>query len=174
MWLKYADAPITLDTPHREYVQSENLSGYGKPIGFWITDDTNDCWRTWCKGERFNLEGLTHKHEVTLDESGILILRSGHEIEAHTKKYSVPKWWGPTGEPRKYRDICVDWREVAKEYTGLIITPYQWSRRMDAGYSWYYTWDCASGCIWDASAILDVRLIDIDHAITKLQDAEAA
>lgn len=46
-----------------------------------------------------------------------------------------------------------DWIDVASRYSGIEIAPYQWKRRIHPSTFWYYTWDCASGCIWDLSAI---------------------
>lgn len=170
MWLKYDNAPIFLGE-QADRDQPSRLSEYQKPCGFWITDDSEDCWRSWCVGNRFGLESLTHKHQVALDESRILILRSPYELDAFTEQYKVFHWWGPEGEPRKYRDLCIDWQRVAQEHDGLIITPYQWQRRLGHYYSWYYGWDCASGCIWKASTIRDIRLIEIDPDIAKRQEA---
>lgn len=172
MWLKYANAPIDKSTlVYRN--QSDRVSSYNKPAGFWITDSTEQCWRSWCVSERFSLESLTHKHIVTLDESGILILRNPYDLDDFTKRFRIDNWWG--GEDnRKYCDKCINWKEVAKAHTGLIITPYQWERRMSDDYSWYYGWDCSSGCIWDASAILDVALIEVDQDVAKPRESEAA
>jgi hypothetical protein len=167
MWLKYSAAPI-LNGEQWDRDQPERLSKHGKPSGLWITDDSEKCWRSWCVRWGFNLESLTHKHAVTLDESKILFLRSAIELDLFTREFST--WWGPDGEPCKYRDLCIDWREVAKRYTGIIITPYQWSHRL--GYSWYYGWCCASGCVWKADAIRAIHLIEIDCAVAKKRDAK--
>lgn len=164
MWIKYDDAPILVGEQFNRN-QADELSAYTKPRGFWITDDSEDCWRSWCLSERFKLGSLTHKHEIKLDEERILILRTSWEVDNFARKYRVDKWWGPEGNPRKWCDLCIDWPQVAAEYAGIIITPYQWSLRLENGFSWYYGWDCASGCIWDASAILDINLIDIDRDV---------
>jgi hypothetical protein len=174
MWLKYSDQPIEKASLVEAREQSDRLSEYEKPRGCWITDDSEHCWREWCVGESFMLDSLTHKHEVVLDESNILILRSAYDLDDFTQEFAVPKWWGPPEEPRRWRDLCIDWRKVAQKYSGLIITPYQWSRRMHEGYNWYYSWDCASGCIWDTKAILDIRLIAVDREIAKPREAEEA
>lgn len=174
-WLKYAAEPIVLDRL-RTYRQREALSAYTKPCGFWITDDSEDCWRSWCTGERWGLERLTHKHEIDLDEDRILVLNSEWEVTAFARQYNVDNWWGPAGEPRKWRDRCIDWPRLAGDYAGIIITPYIWALRLADDYSWYYGWDCASGCIWDASAIKDVRLVEVDPGIVeryKRQDEAA-
>lgn len=169
-WLKYDKSPIFIDTlANRDQPNRTDKDGYvsrySKPRGFWLTDDTEDSWLAWCLSERFNLENLTHKHEVDLNEDRILILRSAYEVEGFSRRYQFEHWWGPDGHPRKWRDICIDWHQVAQDYAGLIITPYQWSLRMADDFCWYYPWDCASGAIWDATAIKNVRLVEIDHDI---------
>lgn len=45
----------------------------------------------------------------------------------------------------------IAWTAVADRWDGIIIAPYQWTRRYDL--AWYYGWDCASGCIWNLDAI---------------------
>jgi hypothetical protein len=171
MWLKYSDSTI-LTGEQWDRDQDDDLGWYQKPRGFWITDDSpDDCWRKWCVSEQFNLENLTHKHEVVLDETDILILRTLAALARFNDEFLVEKWWGPTGHPRKYRNICMDWPAVAARYSGLIITPYQWSRRLDLSYSWYNPWDCASGCIWKARAILEIKLIEIDMEVATLREA---
>jgi len=145
--------------------QPDDISAYSKPIGFWITDDSEDCWRTWCISEGFCLDRLAFKHEVDLDESRILILRNAIGIHNFARKYRIIQRWGPANEPEKWVDICIDWAAVAADCAGVIITPYQWGLRLDESFRWYYGWDCASGCIWDVSAIKDIRLVEIDNEV---------
>lgn len=173
MWLKYHNSPI-MSGEQWDRAQSGHLSRYEKPCGFWITDDTEYCWRSWCVAEGFGMENLTHKHAVDLDESNILIMRSPYELDAFTREFRVDHWWGPDEQPRKWRDVCIDWRAVSARYAGIIITPYQWQRRMHDSYSWYYGWDCASGCIWRGGAIKGIRLIEIDLDVVKAGEKEAA
>jgi hypothetical protein len=47
--------------------------------------------------------------------------------------------------------VGIDWVRVAAEYAGILIAPYQRPVRHEI--MWYYTWDCASACIWDTSII---------------------
>lgn len=49
--------------------------------------------------------------------------------------------------------IWIDWVKVKPLYDGIIITPYQWRCRLDPDIFWYYSWDCASGCIWNLETI---------------------
>lgn len=158
MWLKYSDSEIALDQ-RRQYEQPD-LGKYAKPHGFWITDDSEYCWRSWCVSNDFGLDRLTHRHEVEIDEARVLFLRSGADVWRFTRDHGVNHSW--QGSSRTWTDRCIDWRAVAKQYAGLIITPYIWECRLGEETSWYYGWDCASGCIWDASAILSVRLRSVE------------
>lgn len=54
---------------------------------------------------------------------------------------------------RKYaRSMFVDWGAVQQDgYSGVEIIPYQYEYRHKL--QWYYSWDLASGCIWDSSCV---------------------
>ncbi|QDM58016.1 hypothetical protein SEA_DALLAS_199 [Mycobacterium phage Dallas] len=136
----YAAAPITLDRS-RIYTQAVDH----KPEGLWVSVAGEDDWPTWCRGEEFSFDNLTVCHRVTLvPGANILHLKSPMDIDAFHYLYAnrgILDW--------------IDWGKVAADYDGIIIAPYQWSRRMDP--HWYYTWDCASGCIWNLEAIESVE-----------------
>ena len=57
----------------------------------------------------------------------------------------------------------MDWGYLATQYQGLIIAPYLWDLRL-FGPAWYYGWDCASGCIWDLTAVESFSLVSSDGA----------
>jgi len=161
-WLKYDTGPIFTDTlVNRDQAPCVDESGYTseytKPCGFWITDDSEECWRSWCLSNDW-ADRITHKHEVDLDENRILILRTSYEVECFSRQYGFEHHW----KEGRFQRWCINWPEVAHQHAGIIIAPYQWSLRMKHGFSWYYVWDCASGCIWDVSAIKDVRLVEIN------------
>lgn len=65
----------------------------------------------------------------------LLRIRTAQELDDFTRRYAI----GYHG---------IDWTVIAEEYDGIEIAPYQWSRRSDTHTSWYYGWDCASGCLW--------------------------
>jgi hypothetical protein len=73
------------------------------------------------------------------------------DLDAFTLRYADERPWSFEG--RQHIDRSINWAGVAKDYQGVIIAPFVWDRRLHDAYSWYYTWDCASGCIWDAAAI---------------------
>jgi len=127
-----------------------------KPEGFWISDDNDFGWLEWCKEEEFRLDGLNIRHEVIVDTTDILWIKTAKELIDLDARYNSP------GFPRKYE---FPWHWLHAEYKGIIISPYQWSLRLD-GPAWYYPWDCASGCIWDASAVRSITPI---HEIATAQ-----
>ena len=56
----------------------------------------------------------------------------------------------------QWKDGAIDWPSVAETYTGIEICPYRRSQRMRDDARWYYTWDVASGCVWDPAAVREI------------------
>jgi hypothetical protein len=112
-----------------------------KPQGIWVSVEGVDDWKTWCLAQRWGLDRLEHTAEIHLrQDARILRLTSAQEIDSFTADYgSINSIDG------------IHWQRVADQYQGIIIAPYVWSRQFYP--LWYYGWDCASGCIWDAQAI---------------------
>ena len=129
-----------------------------KPRGFWVSDDAcEDNWRAWCERESFRPESLLCASDVELAPgANILLIRTAADIDRFTREWCIRPY------PEIQSNIFVNWRGVRERYQGMIVTPYIWSRRLCMGDTpdamWYYTWDCASGCIWDPAAIASVRL----------------
>lgn len=135
-------------------------SGWGsqhKPHGFWVSVDGADDWKDWCESEGFRTEALKLRYRVTLkDPARLLWITEPHELIEFTERYDKPVVLGSLGA-RVGRYI--DWPRVAADYPGMVIAPYQWSLRLAEGTNWYYSWDCASGCIWDARVIASTELL---------------
>ena len=137
-----------------------------KPRGLWLSQGTE--WLDWCINERFRLEKALYEtrfqltHPPTLIEhkfplrGNVLWLRNSTDIDMfHTEFAQLPYRsdddTGYTGWDDDLPTGHVGWIEVAKRFAGLVIAPYQWSRRLDGEASrWYYGWDVASGCVWRA------------------------
>jgi len=116
-----------------------------KPKGLWVSVEGPYDWRWWCEAEDFCDIPALVEHEVVLAKSAkILYLEDASEIDRFSRKYRVGSY-------------SVDWEKVASKYDGIIIAPYCWERRMERSSDWYYPWDCASGCIWNASAIAKIK-----------------
>ncbi len=117
-----------------------------KPKGFWF--DVDEDWHRWCEGESFDIEGRKHRYHINIkNPSEILVIAGAHNLDGFTAKYGVERY----PDHPSLHGINIDWPRVAERYRGIIIAPYCWERRMEL--MWYYGWDCASGVVWDTSAI---------------------
>lgn len=140
----YSREPLELDAA-RLYEQPERES---KPRGLWLSDDSDFGWREWCEAEDFNLGGIRHRSCWQLDTSRVLVLSTPQQLFEFTERFR-----NPHPGMRFISNYCLNWAEVAGEWGGILITPYQWSARLDDRVSWYYGWDCASACVWDLSLV---------------------
>lgn len=124
-----------------ESVRQTSEVRHGKPRGLWVSIEGNgDGWSDWCAAEDYGIGSIAHR--VTLKpEAKILILSGASELSRFHSLYRCV-------------DDYIAWDHLAGSYQGIIIAPYCWEHRLSGPVSrWYYGWDCASGCIWDAAAI---------------------
>lgn len=126
-----------------------------KPHGLWVSVEGEDDWRAWCESEGFRDLAKQVAHEIVLaDDANILWVDTAAAMTAFHAEYRVKKDCG------RWKEWRIDWPRVARRHSGIVIAPYQWHHRLHGELSgWYYTWDCASGCIWDAEAIVDVKVM---------------
>jgi len=87
---------------------------------------------------------------IEVDMSRVLRLSTTAEILAFTEEHAT------FTDPRRLRQV-VNWTAVMERYGGIEIAPYNWELRLDQRTWWYYTWDVASGCIWDRSALRELQ-----------------
>lgn len=134
-------------------------SGWGsqhKPYGLWVSVDGPDDWEAWCKGESFGIG--TMRYRIDLRDPGALLWINGEaELLAFTKTYDKPHAFSDGHRSR--HGSYIDWPRLARDWPGIVIAPYVWSCRLRDGTSWYYGWDCASGCIWDRRMIASATLL---------------
>lgn len=132
----------------------------GKPWGLWYGCGT--AWLEWSCTNNFRL----HRYvlAVDVDESRLLRLGTVKRIERFVRDYR--------DESRAVvipgvGDIirAVDWGRVRERWVGVEIDTWQhpYDRRMLPVSCrlpiWYSAWDCASGCLWDLSAVTGWRLV---------------
>lgn len=133
---------------------------YTKPHGLWLSVDGERDWPTYCREAGHELENRRRRFEVRLaSDANVLWLKDAWDLDDFTDefgRYMVPRHPAPS----------IRWHAVADVYAGLIVAPYVWERRLEDHTSWYYGWDCASGCIWDPSAIETVRL-DVNYGLER-------
>ena len=122
-----------------------------KPSGFWYGCGLE--WLDFAENEFPEAKG-NYLYSVTLNPSAdILFIRNLAGLDAFHEKYIVP-------DPHSTHVVLVDWPRVAKEYDGIEICPYQWTRRLAKNFLWYYGWDVASGCVWNPRAIQGLEPIE--------------
>jgi hypothetical protein len=139
--LHHSDKPLTAVRS-----AAQRNACHWKPEGLWVSVEGPGDWRSWCKSENYALDCFEHNHEITLaTDARILRLTSIKDVQEFGTEHAVAPFNN------------IDWKPLAEKYQGIIIAPYQWACRFDE--QWYYTWDCASGCIWDASAIMKVERV---------------
>lgn len=141
---------------HSKEQDEGRSTGIGKPKGLWVSVEGENDWASWCKSEQFRDCYNQIHNEITLaPDARILYLNTPEEIDKFTEEYIIKN-----DDPKfgRFMDY-IDWAKVAGTYQGIVIAPYQWTRRMTEHTWWYYGWDCASGCIWDATAIQSTRVV---------------
>lgn len=172
-WSKY---PIKTLHPVEKLTKEQHTIFPSKPLGLWLSDERKSThgWKTWCETEDFNLDRLKYEYRVKLKpDAKILYIKTAKELDQFTidyrdEKSEVNKIIADIGSKFEFKPdtMAIDWQRLAKRYQGIVISPYQWSRRLHAGCSWYYTWDCASGCIWDIEAIDKLELVS-QHVVPR-------
>jgi hypothetical protein len=122
---------------------ARNLKKGRKPSGLWYACGSQ--WLDWKHAEGYEVEDFVYL--VRINEERILRLDSEQKVLEFSAKFSVEG-----GE-------LVDWVAVAGAgWSGVEICPYQNSLRMSPEVDWYYSWDVASGCVWNPSEI-EVELV---------------
>jgi hypothetical protein len=128
-----------------------------KPSGLWVSVEGPDDWKTWCQAENFNLDRLALAHRIELsDHAQILRIVDSAGIDRLTREYALRHFPGSEFFAAGEFTYAMDWKRLARLWNGIIIAPYIWERRLEGGSDWYYAWDCASGCIWNASAVKNI------------------
>jgi hypothetical protein len=142
-------------------VGQEPVATY-KPQGLWLSDEASeDSWSAWCQDEGFKLEALACRTRVYLDRHAtVLIITRAMQLRHFSHRYHAP-FLGASR--RESYAMAIDWARVAEVYQGIVITPFQPECRLDDATWWYYGWDCASGCIWDADAIARMEPLSGDR-----------
>jgi hypothetical protein len=136
-----------------------------KPNGFWLSDESRGAygWRSWCKDNQFRSFAMRYEHEIELvPDARILYIRTAEELRKFTEKYGyslITEICKGRGDPYVSHFVdSIKWWKLTRRYHGIIITPYIWEERL-GDLQWYYSWDCASGCIWNPRAIASIRVV---------------
>lgn len=168
--IHYSQEPVTFLFDRDSFdTRADALEGNPpfKPRGLWVSDEDDFGWRQWCKQETFG-EKYAWSQEVTLKSNalvtvrqaiedepldvvgGVLHISDEWEFDAFCNAYELPP---EPGHLQGELGRMINWGLVMDHWDGVLITPYLWSRRLDP--LWYYTIDCASGCIWHPTDVVE-------------------
>ena len=167
-YIHYAFEPLNKLKNVPPIDQSENGM---KPRGIWF--GIGSSWKDWVDSEYgndlptdvkniYDTKFPTQTQTALVLKKGAKILRitNAKQLDDFTRKYpgedeylTVDKSGVMGQEARWQPGQMINWQKVAKDYDGIIIAPYIWSRRLSDHTMWYYGWDVASGCIWNIDAI---------------------
>ncbi|QGJ88866.1 hypothetical protein PBI_TEAMOCIL_11 [Microbacterium phage Teamocil] len=151
----WSPQPFVLD---RERTYSQEEFGNGKPRGLWLSDESDLGWKEWCESEQWGVGTLAHSTQFEpVEDHGLLVITSVPDLRQFTALYCGHPVFRGTGGT-SLGSHWIDWERVAAKYTGIVISPYQWSARMDLDMMWYYGWDVASACVWNLDAIRPVEV----------------
>lgn len=149
----FTENPFVLD-PEMKY-KNKKIDSF-KPVGFWLSDESNYGWSEWCRRSDFAVETLANRTDFICDTSTWLTLKDSSQLNAFTEKYGKSlRDDRPTGLPSIWTFDYIEWEKVQTLYGGILITPYSFEARLNL--MWYYGWDCASACVWDLTTITQVR-----------------
>jgi hypothetical protein len=151
----YSDKKFELDK-NRTYSNNGVDRLVYKPKGLWLSDDDGDKvdnWGKWCEANEFRVGELNCRTAIPVDlKDGVLVLDTVDKI----KKFMFEYNYNPNGD--KVMDYQkIDWKTLCSKYKGIVISPYQWSLRIN--YLWYYGWDVACACIWDLSCVKELAKV---------------
>lgn len=144
----YTAKPFREFYPVQQVPDHPRRVGYDgwKPLGLWYSCD-ND-WMEWLEHNwesKYNEAQEAYDYELEINPDAMLIIRTGSELVRFSRQYGQG-------------NSAIRWEEVAQDYDGIEICPYQQDYRY--ALDWYYTWDVASGCIWGEDAFVGVRPIN--------------
>jgi hypothetical protein len=147
---------IKLDL-NRKYIQP--IIGM-KPVGFWYS--CFNSWLNWTQDEGLFIKNYIHKINIkrnllrnikNKDKDGLLVLNNIKDLILFHKKYK-----------KRYRKMnMIEWNKVSEDYGGIEICPYfkeeLKKKKLWKKLFWYWSWDVASGCIWNISILKNTELM---------------
>jgi len=132
------------------YIQRNTM----KPEGVWY--QIKDCGYEWG-----NVKWGKHIYEVKVDTKCIYTIKNYKELLDFNKKYAI-----------LYNDYSIiNWKKLSKDYCGFEIKNYNKiksfiieetnkKKSIDL-FTWFYTFDFSSGCVWDLKALKNIKYFGI-------------
>lgn len=114
-----------------------------RPVGLWYSIDNS--WKNFCLDSGNNQWIGRYNYKVNLLNANVLKLLSVGGVRRFGEIY---------GERGRFNTF-IHWGRVAMDFDGIEIQDYKadWFNTVET--NWIFTWDCASGCIWN---LKDVKI----------------
>lgn len=125
--------------------QIETSSCLDKPRGLWFCPAGDSGWTNFVR-RNLSTSRISARTEIVVSKTANIA-----KIASASDLYSFGEFYGVDVLGGLARGV--DWRRVALDYEGILITPYLEECRLAMHSIWYYGWDCASGCVWRKSAV---------------------
>ena len=149
---------------NRKYRQSSSSM---KPSGFWYACYSS--WYNWTQENDMFIGKYIHKINITpgslrslntKDNNGLLVINNVDDLLLFDKRYKETIAWYYPFDKKRSR---IDWKKVSQDYGGIEICPYLGDRLIKEGkwrrLEWYWSWDVASGCIWNTTILKNTELL---------------
>jgi hypothetical protein len=167
----FAEHEISFVNMSFEYQPTQHI----KPRGLWFSLGDE-----WIKFLQTNLKGRTEEYnylyELKVDMNEMFVINNMDDLHHFTKCFKSPgdTYTRKDSDTKELIHISnyIDWQKFARitGKNGIIINPnfkkvyhtyneYQPYRLFFKNVEWYLTWDIASGAIWNATSIQDIKLI---------------
>lgn len=125
----------------------ENTSQF-KPEGLWLCKD--NAWYDYAIHGVRSHEEMKYKTSFEVDMSNVRLIKNHDELfKFHNSFPSIVDSVTELLLPG-----LLNWKQVAKQYDGVIISPYKKiGFNTDNYISWHEAWDVASGCFWNLKCL---------------------
>jgi tRNA nucleotidyltransferase/poly(A) polymerase len=150
--MHFGKAKITITQSPLDLERSYAPSTKIKPTGIWY-----GCGVGWLKFVEENDWESTAGSQIwslKINMGKIKSLVDAKEIDRFSWKFRNMESY-----IENHLDKRIDWAKVASTFSGIECCPYPVGDKTKIDNLWYYAFDMASGCIWDASAISNTILV---------------
>ena len=145
----------------------KDIISYKPPWGCWFY-----CGIDWyLTDDAMGSPAHGHVYTFEIDNSKMLVIKNSRQLLKFYQQYHVKDDKHLQSLQDTYIDsddiehepivwkypYFINWSRVYEDYQGIVICPYQDKNRME--HLWYYSWDHASGCIWNPELISNVHYL---------------
>ena len=132
-----------------------------KPSGFWISyPNIDNSWTGLCIRifpDRIDPD-LNTIYGVDIDTKKVLHINTIKKLESFHKEYSIQVSTFLLNHKIKWDVLTEKWSGIFIEYMYPYLDQFRYPVHQEI-LSWYGTWDCESGCIWNIDAIKKINVL---------------